>query len=375
MTPGPSLPPSGVDVPGLEVLILARDEADVLGETLAAVNGQLAASDRVHVVADHCKDMTADVARRLGAVVHVRRVGRAGKGRAVDWWLRHTRAGSDLRSMVVVLDADSVIQAGFLEAIRRFTRAGGTAGQAILDQPDPVDQATPCLAAFSQFIEQRVLDVARVWLGWPVRLRGTGMAIRRAQLSALSSSLLTSVEDAELSVLLAARGTNPRPIQGARLLDGKPVTEVGAVRQRARWIKGQLDLLAKHPAEILMLLAAGPRGWSLLESILLRPKSVLLPAKLGIALVCGLCFQGSELGWPVAILAGCSAFIDLTAMGLAVAISNDRARSLATLAAAPRFVIVWMKSGWLALVSREAWLRGRPASKSPSLGGARTLRT
>ena len=367
--------PRGADRPRLEVLILARDEADVLGRTLAAVNGQLGVSDRVHVVADHCDDATADIARSLGAVVHVRRDGRPGKGRALDWWLRHNRGGSDPRTMIVVLDADSLIQEGFIKAIRVFARAGGTAGQAILDQLESVDEPTARMAAFSEFIEQRVLDRARDWLGWPVRLRGTGMVVRRAQLSALSSNLMTSVEDAELSVLLAAHGTTPRLIPGARLLDGKSATETGAVRQRARWIKGQLDLVVKHPAEILMLLAGGPKGWSLLGSILLRPKSVALPVKLGTALASALFLRGSALGWLVMILVGCSVVVDLVAVGFAVGISRNRMRSLATLMMSPRFLLVWMKSGWLALVSREAWLRARPASRNPSLGGARTLRT
>jgi cellulose synthase/poly-beta-1,6-N-acetylglucosamine synthase-like glycosyltransferase len=361
--------------PALEVLILARDEADVLGMTLAAVTSQLAVPGHVHVVADHCSDTTAEVARKMGAAVYVRRVGRPGKGRALDWWLRHTRVGSDPLSMIVVLDADSVVQPGFVEAIHRFARAGGTAGQAVLDQAGSVAEPTARVAAFSEFIEQGVLDRARDWLGWPVRLRGTGMAVRRASLSSLSSDLLTSVEDAELSVLLAAHGMTPRLIHGARLLDRKPASQAGAVRQRAHWIKGQLDLVVKHPREILRLLVRGPGGWSLLESVFLRPKSLMLPAKVGLALVPLLFFSGSRLGSLVAFMVGCSALIDLIAVGFAVALSGDRGRSLATVVMAPRFVLVWIKSAWLALVSREAWLRARPASQNPSLGGARTLRT
>src|SRR3990170_3458474 len=75
----------------LTVLILARDEADVLPDTLEAVRAGLAAGDRLCVVADHCRDATARVARRAGAAVFTRREGeQGGKGAALSWWLSRT---------------------------------------------------------------------------------------------------------------------------------------------------------------------------------------------------------------------------------------------------------------------------------------------
>src|SRR3989304_6015710 len=72
----------------LTVLILARDEADVLPDTLDALRAGLAAGDRLCFVADLCRDATARVARRAGPAVFTRREGEpAGKGAALSWWL------------------------------------------------------------------------------------------------------------------------------------------------------------------------------------------------------------------------------------------------------------------------------------------------
>src|SRR5262249_21997555 len=67
------------------VLIPAHDEAKVLSRTLAGVLPELAAGDRVLVVADNCTDDTAAIARAAGAEVLERDDPRhRGKGFALD---------------------------------------------------------------------------------------------------------------------------------------------------------------------------------------------------------------------------------------------------------------------------------------------------
>ena len=55
--------------PRIAVLIPAHDEQLVIGTTLASVTRQLAAGDRLVVVADNCSDRTAEVARQCRAEV------------------------------------------------------------------------------------------------------------------------------------------------------------------------------------------------------------------------------------------------------------------------------------------------------------------
>src|SRR3989304_5426083 len=75
LLPAPAPPPPG-------------NEPDVLPDTLGAGRAGLTAGDRLCVVADHCRDATARVARRAGATVFTRREGEpAGQGAALSWWL------------------------------------------------------------------------------------------------------------------------------------------------------------------------------------------------------------------------------------------------------------------------------------------------
>ena len=56
------------------VAIPAHNEESVIGATVARLRQMAYPGDRfdVHVVADHCSDTTADVARAAGAIVHER---------------------------------------------------------------------------------------------------------------------------------------------------------------------------------------------------------------------------------------------------------------------------------------------------------------
>src|SRR4029450_11395523 len=60
---------------------------------------------------------------------------------------------------------------------------------------------------------QRIDDEARRRCGWPVPLRGTGMALRAEVLAGLAPRLHTPAEDLELDLLLPPRPARapPRP--------------------------------------------------------------------------------------------------------------------------------------------------------------------
>ena len=71
----------------IHVVILARNEASVIGGTLLALSISLGPKDQMHVVADHCTDETAHIAHDAGANVYLRQDGGpAGKGHALRWW-------------------------------------------------------------------------------------------------------------------------------------------------------------------------------------------------------------------------------------------------------------------------------------------------
>src|SRR5262245_58410632 len=247
---------------GCVVLIAAHNEAGTIGPTVTSLKPHLAEwpGSSLWVAADRCSDQTAIEAATAGAKVaerpNVSSESSAGKCSAIAGWMTTPEAEWRSRDAVLILDADSRLMKGGLRALRNAMAAGGD-GLAALQSfvaPD-ANMGSGRLAGWSEVLMQRIDDEARRRCGWPVPLRGTGMAFRGDALAGTASRLRTLAEDLELDVLLASQGKRVQFVPEAVVLDPKPRQSSGASRQRARWFQGQLQVLSNYPAEIASALA------------------------------------------------------------------------------------------------------------------------
>ena len=103
------------------VLVPAHNEELTLSATLRSLQEQSLPPTRVVVVADNCTDATEEVARRHGAEV-LKSVGNTDKkAGALNQALVQILPGLGENDVVMVMDADTVLQANFLlSAVKRF---------------------------------------------------------------------------------------------------------------------------------------------------------------------------------------------------------------------------------------------------------------
>ena len=354
----------GINEIELAVVIPAQDEADVLESTLRSLKRVIGPCDQIHVIADHCQDATAAVAKQTGAHVHIRSDnGPVGKGPALNWWLKQTSVESSSEQVIVVLDADTRVAPGFFAVIRdRFAR-GAAVVQARIEPSIPAKTPIALLASLSEIVEQRVYDRLRSRLGWSIRLRGTGMAFRRSVLEEISGRLHTVIEDVELTVLLGAARVFISFVSETYVIDPKPEDETGAVHQRARWLKGQFHVLLSYPYELLRLLAQGPSGWSLVGSVLLKPKTLIFPIKIALFSCAWLMATRMEGRWLllalVPLIGAVGLLLECAALLYGLGFVNDKLSTIYALVVAPVYLLLWLKSLILALASKETWLRSR----------------
>jgi cellulose synthase/poly-beta-1,6-N-acetylglucosamine synthase-like glycosyltransferase len=196
------------------VLIPAHNEAPVIGHCLQAIFADARERDWVLVVADRCTDATASVARRFGASVLERSPDEEpGRAAARQAGLEHARALE--WDAVVMLDADSVIAPGFFAACELALAAGADAVQARSESKRGRTLATEAsLAAFA--LQGITIPRGRDRLGLSVRLRGTGMAIRRP-LALAHRFRAPASEDLVFTLDLIMDGTRCRHVDSARL--------------------------------------------------------------------------------------------------------------------------------------------------------------
>ncbi len=263
------------------VLVPARSEGSALDPTLRSIAS--AANERpveTIVILDGDDPEAAAVAQRWHARVVVKDVPGPSKAATLAWVAERSASLLDGAAWVLLLDVGSELSEGFFE---RFAIPEGADGaQAFLCG---VGEGLGQAAALSEGLAQRREDCGREVLGWTVRLRGTGFALRPEAFRAVAPYLCTLVDDLEMSVLLAARGA--RLVMGpadARVLDHKPQQCVGAARQRARWLVGQLTLPFRHPRALLRLLRQRPlEALGFMGEVGARPLSLTVPLRMALA--------------------------------------------------------------------------------------------
>lgn len=104
------------------VLIPAHNEEGSLASTIASLLSQSHRPERVVVVADNCTDSTVAIARRAGVEIFESVANTQKKAGALNQALKLLLPEQGDNDLVMVMDADTVLDAGFLAAaVRRFT--------------------------------------------------------------------------------------------------------------------------------------------------------------------------------------------------------------------------------------------------------------
>jgi len=156
------------------ITIAAHDEEAVIANTVQRLFKLHYPSNlyRIHIVADHCSDRTAEFARRAGAVVHERNEGlRSGKGAALSWLFQRLLEDPKYDA-VIIFDADTRVDEHFLCAMDvRLARGEQIIqGQHIISNPG--DGWFPSLTWSMFLIDNRVQNLGRTNLGWSAKNMG-----------------------------------------------------------------------------------------------------------------------------------------------------------------------------------------------------------
>ncbi|UDY36726.1 glycosyltransferase family 2 protein [Dermatobacter hominis] len=247
------------------VLIPAHDEAASIGATLTSLAAQEPAPDRVIVVADNCTDDTAAIARAHGAEVFATVGNTEKKAGALNQALRGLLGEMGDNDVVMCMDADTVLDPGFLEAgIQRFTgdRAlmaigglfYGEEGHGLIGQLQRNEYVR-----YSREIKRRR---GRVFV-----LTGTASMFRSRALRTVAASrgtILPGVngdvydtaaltEDNELTLAIKSLGGLMASPDGCRVVTELMPTWRNLWTQRLRWQRGALENLGAYGPTPTML--------------------------------------------------------------------------------------------------------------------------
>jgi cellulose synthase/poly-beta-1,6-N-acetylglucosamine synthase-like glycosyltransferase len=324
------------------VLVPAHNEEAVIGGCLEAIMANRRPDDRVLVVADRCTDATAEIARSLGADVLERGPDEEpGRAAARQAGLEHARALE--WDAVLMLDADSIIEPGFFGACEAGMASGAAAVQARSESSRARTLAMEAsLAAFT--LQGITIPRGRDRLGLSVRLRGTGMAIRR-EIALQHRFRAPASEDLFFTLDLLVDGIRCRHVESARLRSQGASSWGAFGGQKVRYEAGRMAAARTYVPRLLARFVKR-RDAACLEAawFLATP-----PFALGVlSLLLGFGLAAVAGGWVVAAIMG--AGLALFALALATGLVQGRAgiRTWLALLAAPWYL------AWKAVVQLRA---------------------
>jgi cellulose synthase/poly-beta-1,6-N-acetylglucosamine synthase-like glycosyltransferase len=297
----------------LAVLIPAHDEAAGIGATIANVQPQLLAGDRLLVIADNCADDTAAVARQAASqiggpaafeVIERHDANRRGKGFALASGRAQLLA--DPPDVVVCIDADCRVVRGSVRELAAWAAATGRPVQAdyLLAAND---EGTPlgALSAFAVLVRNRVRPRGMARLGAPCQITGSGMALPWERTAALDRLGGDIVEDLVLGIEAALAGHPPIACPEVQVRSVLPAQDRDALRQRRRWEHGQLGTALAFAPRLLMAGLRRRRPSLVAMALdLLVPPLALLVALLAALALAGLGVSLAGAPASAAIVAG-----------------------------------------------------------------------
>jgi hypothetical protein len=229
-------------------MIPAHNEEAVIADALQALDRLDYPRHRfdVHVVADNCTDRTAEIVRENGWNVHERHApDDPGKGPALNWlYDRLDRIGG--YDAALILDADSVVDLGFLRAMDQAFGSGAVAAQGFYSVRDPADSPSAGLRFVALASRHYLRPLGRCRLGGSSGLYGNGMAF---EWSMLRTRRWTGhlVEDAEYQLELLLRDrVGVTYVPDARLVAEMPSTFDASASQHERWERGRIELARRY---------------------------------------------------------------------------------------------------------------------------------
>jgi len=360
------------------IVIPAHDEESGIARTVQSCRSVAYPESLcgVVVIADNCADRTAAVAAGAGArVVERFDAEKKSKGYAIEYLIEKLVASGEFDALdaLVIVDADTTIDAGLLRAFDRDLRRGRDWIQCYYTVANPEQSWRTRLMTYAFSLFNGVLPLGLNALGASASFRGNGMCFSTRGLRRTPWRAHGLVEDIEYSwtIRMAGEWIAFEPavsVAGAMVGSGGPA----AAHQRRRWEFGRRDLRRKFLAP---LLRSDRLGWwekilSVCELTML-PMGPLLSVSLLVLALDLLASSAAGREWSVArgSLLGFS-LLSTVSVG-AYALSPFWAmrlpwRYLKTLAFFPLYV------GWKLLVSfggrPTAWIRTTRDSHADGLG-------
>lgn len=245
------------------VLIAARNESAVIGQLIDSINAQDYPNELVdvYVVADNCTDNTAAIAAAHGAVVYQRQNKlQVGKGYALNFLLGKIAQNhsEDRYDGFFVFDADNLLEPNYISEMNNVFSSGCPVVTGYRNAKNFGDNWITAGYGTYFLRESEFLNRPRDFLGTSCAISGTGFLFSASLLDKLGGwNYFALTEDLEFTIDLICRGEKVAYCHSAVLYDEQPTGFQQSVQQRARWMKGFMQIMARRGGSLMRTMLSG----------------------------------------------------------------------------------------------------------------------
>jgi len=315
---------------------------------------------QVVVIADNCKDRTAELATKHGVFVMERQdLKDRGKGFALSWAL--PRLSLFDYDAVVIIDADTIMDHQYLQEMSSALCAGRRVLQSYNNLLNPDDSYLTRLIHVTSIMKNLLLNEGKARLNLSVALMGTGMCFERKVLEEIGWGAHSIGEDWEYFAKLTQKGIAVTFQQRAMTYSQEATSLRQGFSQRLRWAGGKFEMMTHYGFPILLQGLRNRVFWKIdaALSILAPPFSQL--AYLNVLAV-GLTFFAYPVEGPgqaVKILSIALLASQIIYFALGLLAMKASAKTILSVVASPAFLCWKVAVDVLALVGyrRRVWVR------------------
>ncbi len=224
------------------ILIPAYKEDKVIMDSVNSIINQDYPADRykIVVISDKMSDETNSKLSELSLNLLIVSPDESSKAYALNYAINNIP--DEKYDIVVILDADNIVECNFLTSINDAYYSGSTAIQAHRVAKN-INSEMAVLDAISEEINNSIFRRGHINMGLSSALIGSGMAFDYKWFRKNSDKLKTSGEDKELEILLLKEGIFIDFLEHVMVYDEKIQKEAVFYNQRRRWLAAQFGSL------------------------------------------------------------------------------------------------------------------------------------
>lgn len=234
------------------VMIAARNEEAVIGQLIESIQNQNYPSEYVDifVAADNCTDGTAELCRRAGATVWERENKfQIGKGYALQFLAENIikRCPKDYYDGYFIFDADNLLDENYISEMNAAFSSGARIVTGCRNSKNFGSSWISAGYGIWFLRESQFLNAAREKLGVSSVILGTGFLFHKDIIVRERGwNYLLMSEDMQFTVDNVLKGETIHYCRSAVLYDEQPTCFSQSFKQRARWVKGYLQVFSRY---------------------------------------------------------------------------------------------------------------------------------